>query len=63
VEKDITVGPGDAQKHNLILDAGGVRLASILAGNGTPTRLVQKPGGEGQCQRNLRLSAPHLSKV
>ena len=36
VEKDITVGSGDAQKHNLILDAGGVRLASILAGNGTP---------------------------
>ena len=34
VEKDITVGPGDAQKHNLILDAGGVRLASVLAGNG-----------------------------
>ena len=36
VEKDITVGPGEAQKHNLVLDAGGVRLASALAGNGTP---------------------------
>ena len=36
VEQDITVAPGDAQKHNLTLDAGGVRLASVLAGNGTP---------------------------
>lgn len=36
VEKDITVAPGDAQKHNLVLGAGGVRLASVLAGNGAP---------------------------
>lgn len=36
VEKDITIGPGEAQKLNLVLDAGGVRLASILAGNGAP---------------------------
>ncbi len=34
VEKDIAVGPGETQKHNLVLDAGGVRLASVLAGNG-----------------------------
>lgn len=36
VEKDITVGPAEAQKHHLVLDAGGVRLASVLTGNGAP---------------------------
>ena len=36
VEKDITIVPGDAQKHSLVLDAGGVRLASVLSGNGAP---------------------------
>lgn len=36
VEKDIAVVPGDTQKHNLVLNAGGVRLASVLAGNGAP---------------------------
>ncbi len=34
VEKDITVAAGDNQKHGLVIDAGGVRLASVLAGNG-----------------------------
>ena len=36
VEKDITVGPGATEKHNLVLDAGGVRLASVMVGNGAP---------------------------
>lgn len=36
VEKDITVAPGDVQQHGLVLDAGGVHLASVLAGNGAP---------------------------
>jgi hypothetical protein len=36
IEKDITVAPGDVQQHELVLNAGGVHLASILAGNGAP---------------------------
>lgn len=36
VEEDIIVKPGEQLKRSLALDAGGVRLSSSLAGNGSP---------------------------
>lgn len=35
IEQDIAVKPGEDVKRNLVLDAGGIRLSSLLAGNGS----------------------------
>ena len=54
VEKDITVGPGETQKHNLVLDAGGIRLASVLAGTVPHSIAIFSTGCMVSLQRTAR---------
>lgn len=62
VEEEISVAPAETKTHDLILNAGGVRLASVMAGNNTPIeqnllyRVYSMNGPDGAANQELLTS-------